>query len=132
MKKTKLITLLLLTTVFAFSQTEKSNIASIAEAEMKSASKTINFAVNPNTQSYDVTYHKLEITVDPAVYFISGKVTTTFTALSNMNTVTFDLANELTVSLVKQGATNLVFSRNTNNELIITLPTCLQQETLHL
>ncbi|EKT4546612.1 T9SS type A sorting domain-containing protein [Flavobacterium psychrophilum] len=125
MKKTKLITLLLLTTVFAFSQTEKSNIASIAEAEMKSASKTINFAVNPNTKSYDVTYHKLEITVDPAVYFISGKVTTTFTALSNMNTVTFDLANELTVSLVKQGATNLVFSRNTNNELIITLPTML-------
>lgn len=47
MKKTKLITLLLLTTVFAFSQTEKSNIASIAEAEMKSASKNNKFCGKP-------------------------------------------------------------------------------------
>ena len=39
-----------------------------------------------------------------------------------MNTITFDFANTLTASLVKKGTTNLTFTENTNNELIITLP----------
>ena len=121
------ITLLLLISLFqiGFSQTQKHNTESIAEVEKKAASKTMNLAVNPNTLNYDITYHKLEFTVNPAVYFISGKITTTFTALSNMNTVTFDLANELTASSVKQGAANLAFVGNVNNELVITLPTTL-------
>ncbi|MFM9987948.1 M1 family aminopeptidase [Flavobacterium sp.] len=124
MKKITLI-VLLLTNVFGFSQNEKYSTENIAEAEGKSASKIMNLAVNPNTQNYDITYHKMEFTVDPTVYFISGKVTTTFTALSNMTTVTFDFANELTASSVKQGATNLSFVENTNNELVITLPTTI-------
>jgi aminopeptidase N len=124
MKKITLI-VFLLTNVFGFSQNEKFSTENIAEAEGKSASKIMNLAVNPNTQNYDITYHKMEFTVDPTVYFISGKVTTTFTALTNMTTVTFDFANELTASSVKQGATNLSFVENTNNELVITLPTTL-------
>ena len=124
MKKITLI-ILLLTSLFGFSQNDKYSTENIAEAEGKAASKIMNLAVNPNTQNYDITYHKLEFTVDPTVYFISGKVTTTFTALSNMTTVTFDFANELTASSVKQGATNLSFVENTNNELIITLPSTL-------
>ncbi|WP_395047168.1 M1 family aminopeptidase [Flavobacterium sp.] len=122
MKKTTLI-LLLLTSVFGFSQNDKYSTESIAEAEMKSASKTMNLAVNPNTLNYDITHHKLELTVDPAVYFVSGKITTTFTALSDMNTVIFDFANELTASSVKIGTTDLAFVENTTNELVITLPT---------
>ncbi|MFY0482819.1 M1 family aminopeptidase [Flavobacterium sp. PLA-1-15] len=94
----------------------------IAEAEMKSASQIIAFSANPNTANYDVTYHKLEFTVNPSVFFITGKVTTTFTALSNMSTVTFDLTNELTVSSVTKNGTPLTFVQNSNNELVITLP----------
>ena len=90
----------------------------IAESEMKSASRVIQMAVNPNTQNYDITYHKLEFTVDPAVYNVAGKITTTYTALSNMNTITFDLANELSVSAVKQGTTNLTFLQNLFGSLI--------------
>jgi aminopeptidase N len=56
------------------------------------------------------------------VYNITGKVTTTFKALSNMTTVTFELTNQLTVSSVKKGITNLTFTQNDSNELIITLP----------
>ena len=82
----------------------------------------MNITVNPDTQNYDITYHKLEFTVDPAVYAINGKVTTTYTALSNMNSVTFDLANELTVSNVIMNGQNLTFVENGNNELVITLP----------
>ena len=77
--------------------------------EMKSASKTIQLTVNPNTSNYDITYHKLEFTVDPSIYSVAGKVTTTYTALSDMNSINFDLANELIVASVKQGTTNLKY-----------------------
>jgi len=114
------IVLLLLTTVSA--QQQRGNLRQIAESEMKSASQLINFVVNPNTLNYDITYHKLEFTVNPAVYFINGKVTTTFKALSAMSSVTFDLTTELTVSSVTKNNVALAFTQNINNELVITLP----------
>jgi aminopeptidase N len=121
MKKTYLI-LLCLTLFPAFSQNYKGRTNSIAEAEMKSASQLMSVQVNPNTLNYDVTYHKLEFTINPSVKFVTGKITTTYTALANMNTITFDFANPLTVSSVKKGATNLTWVEDTNNQLIITLP----------
>lgn len=121
MKKSYLL-LLCFTVSIVFAQTNLNKTNSIAEAEMNSASRQMNIEVNPNTANYNITYHRLEFTVNPTVKFITGKVFTTFTALANMTTVTFDFANELTASSVKIGATNLTFVENTNNELIITLP----------
>ncbi|MGC4041209.1 MAG: M1 family aminopeptidase [Flavobacterium sp.] len=121
MKKTYLI-LFCLTISFVFAQNNKRRTRSIAEAEMKSASQLMNVEVNPNTQNYDITYHKLEFTINPSVKFVTGKITTTYTALANMNTITFDFANQLTCSSVKKGTTNLTFVEDTNNQLIITLP----------
>lgn len=121
MKKTYLL-LFLFSLTFSFSQSNEQELEKIVEAEMKSASALMELAVNPNTLNYDVTYQKLEFTVNPAVYNIVGKVTTTYTALSNMSSVTFDLTNELVVSSVKLGVTNLTFLQNANNELVITLP----------
>ena len=112
-----------------FAQKQQSKTNEIANSERKSAFKMMNITVNPDTQNYDITYHKLEFTVDPAVYAINGKVTTTYTALSNMNSVTFDLANELTVSTVKMNAQNLSFLENGNNELVITLPATDRKST---
>lgn len=117
--------LFLLNVSLLFAQEDVLEIDKIAEFEMKSAARTMNFQANQNTANYDVTHHKLEFTIDPAVYFITGKVTTTFKALSDMTTVTFDLTNELTVSSVKSGVTNLTFIQNSSNELVITLPTTL-------
>ena len=87
MKKAYIL-LLCLPLSFVFAQSNITKRGSIAEAEMKSAAQTMNIEVNPNTANYDITYHKLEFTVNPNTKFISGKVTTTFTALSNMNTIT--------------------------------------------
>ncbi len=121
MKKTYLLLLCLsISSVFAQNYLNKTN--SIAEAEMKAASQLMNIEVNPHTANYNITYHRLEFTVNPTVKFITGKVFTTYTALSNMTTITFDFANELTASSVKMGTTNLTFVENTSNELIITLP----------
>ncbi|MFC7774718.1 M1 family aminopeptidase [Flavobacterium sp. GCM10027622] len=120
MKKTTQI-LLILFYVAGFAQDD--DFHKMVETEMKSASKKIDLRVNPNTLNYDITYSKLEFTVNPAVFAISGKVTTTFSALSDMSTVTFDLTNQLTVSSVKKGAVDLTFIQNADNEVVITLPT---------
>ncbi|WP_395045102.1 M1 family aminopeptidase [Flavobacterium sp.] len=119
MKNTYVFILFIFATSF-FAQNGKSELDKIAESEMKSASSLMNLAINPNTLNYDITYHQLEYTVNPANYFISGKITTTFTALSNMNTITFDMANELQVTSVKKNNVNLTFTESGNNELVIT------------
>ncbi|WP_298395423.1 M1 family aminopeptidase [Flavobacterium sp.] len=121
MRKSYLL-LALLSVFFSFAQKEQEELNEIVNAEMKSASNLMAVAINPNTLNYDVTYHKLEFTIDPAEYFITGKVTTTYTALANMNAVTFDLATEMTVTSVKIGTTNLTFTQNTADELVFTLP----------
>jgi aminopeptidase N len=109
----------------AFAQKQQTGSQAIAISERNAAAQLLSVQVNPNTQNYDISYHKLEFTLNPAVKFITGKITTTFTALSTMNTITFDFANELTASSVLMGTTALAFTENTNNELIITLPATL-------
>ncbi|HEU0136642.1 MAG TPA: peptidase M1, partial [Flavobacterium sp.] len=106
----------------AYAQNHVDDITNIAHAEMKGAGALTNIAVNPNTQNYDVTYHKLEWTVNPNVQqrFISGVVTTTYTALLNMSTVTFDMADELSVSAVTVNNISRPYT-HTNDELVITL-----------
>lgn len=131
MQKTYLL-LLLLGFVSGYSQTDKA-LEDLAAAESKSASKRMNAVINPDTYNYDVTYHKIELTVDPGIYGVSGKVTTTYKALANMSTVVFDLAritdegdpnfaNQIEVLAVMKNNVDLDFSRN-DEEIIITLPT---------
>ena len=125
MKKITQIFFVLLTTA-CFSQTEDKEFSKMVESEMKAASSTLEVQVNPNTQNYDITYHELRFTVNPntTTPYIEGIVKTTFTALSNMNTVTFDMATALTVSSVTMNSTNLTFSQ-ANYELVINLPSTL-------
>ncbi len=104
-----------------FSQTYENRADRIAQKEKHSASRAMNVQANPNTLNYDVTYHKLELNVNPAVHTISGKVTTTYTAVSNMNTITFDLVSAMVVSSVRKNGTPLAYTQSAN-ELTITLP----------
>lgn len=126
MKNNYLLPALLFTLSF-FAQKHQDGIEEIIRSERLSAQATMNVQVNPNTHNYDVTHHKLEFTVDPADYYISGKVTTTFTALENMTEVVFDLSDVLEVSQVRQGETNLAFTQNFQDELIIALPSALAE-----
>ncbi|MVO09648.1 T9SS type A sorting domain-containing protein [Flavobacterium sp. TP390] len=109
----------------SYSQNDTEEFNRMVEAEMKSAASLQQVRINPNTQNYDVTYQELRFTLDPAVYFISGQVTTTFTALSDMTSITFDLTNQLTVSSVTMNSTTLSFVQNANNEVVISLPSTL-------
>jgi aminopeptidase N len=118
--------LFLILTFFGFSQSDSEEFNRMVESEMKSAASIQNLRVNPNTLNYDVTYHELRFTVDPnnATPFISGVVKTTFRALANMNSVTFDIATALAVSSVTMNSVSLTFNQS-NYELNITLPSTL-------
>jgi len=110
-------------------QNDDADLNTIVEAEMKSGLNLINFTANINTANYDVTHHTLEFTVDPAEQFVTGVVTTTFTALENMETITFDLDDNLTVSTVTKNGSVLSFDQNNNDELVITFPTIQTEGT---
>lgn len=128
MKKTYLI-LFFFSLSLSFAQITESELKEIVNAEMKSASSMMSVEVNPNTLNYDVTYHQLKFTVNPAEYFISGEITTTFTALANMSSITFDMANELTVTSVKKNGVTMTFSESGNNELVINFPSVVATGT---
>jgi len=119
----------LLWSLLAFSAAfaQSAGLKKLIESERKSGAAKMAAAamVNPDTYNYDISYHKLELTVTPQTGFLSGKVTTTFKALQPMSTVVFDLNNAMTVSAVKMGAANLTFTQNNNYELIINLPSTL-------
>ena len=120
MKKIFLFSFLLFKS-FIFSQDNLVLFEKMRASEANSASKQMSVKTNPNTANYDITYHKLEFTINPSVLFITGKVTTTFTALSDMTSLTFDFSNALTISSVKRGIDNLTFTQSAT-ELQITLP----------
>ena len=113
---------LLIAVSSVFAQSNESEKESLVKAEKRSASKKMLLEVNPNTLNYDLVYHRLRLNIDPNVYFVSGEVTSKFIAKQNMNTVTFELSNDLEVSSVKQRGANLPFSRSGNDELVINLP----------
>lgn len=110
-------------TLSYFGQDYNKSFNEIQKAEAKSALKKMLQKANTNTGNYDVKYHRLEFTIDPSVAFISGAITTYFEAKSNLNQITFDLANNMVVSQVSQRGNTLSFIQNTNDELVITLPT---------
>jgi aminopeptidase N len=122
--------LFILSIPFCFSQTKELEFDKMVESESKSAASTMNVQVNPNTQNYDVTYHELRFTVNPnnTTASISGIVKTTFTALANMNTITFDMATQLVVSSVTMNSVNLTYSQS-NYELNINFPSTISSGT---
>lgn len=105
-----------------YAQSTDKVLDEIVRAEKKSASQKMALVVNPNTENYDIVYHRLRFTVDPTNQYIDGEVTTKYVAKQNMNTLTFDLSNDLDVSTVMQRGNVLAFTRSANNEVVITLP----------
>ena len=126
--KTLILPFLLLISSFSFSQNFQSD--DISEAEAKAAAGWFGKPENMNTGNYDLKYHRLELTVNPTQAFISGKITSHFVAKENLNTVTFELVNNMAVSQVMQRGTPLSFTQNSNDEVVITLPQMQAQGVL--
>lgn len=101
-------------------------------AEMKAGKSLMEFKANPNTGNYDVTHYNLEFSLDPAVEYIYGTVSTTFTAKEPMNSIHFDFDQQMTVNQVSLNGNPLSFSQ-TGNELIINFSSTIpigQSETV--
>jgi len=110
-----------------YSQNYEKDLYEIVKSESRSAQGRMAYKANLNTQNYDVTYHKLEFTIDPSVASISGVVTTHFVAKEDMTQVTFDLTDNMIVTQVLQGGNALGFTQNANDELVITLSSAVLQ-----
>ena len=117
--KTLILSLLFLSSFLSYAQHFQEDVN---EAEAKAATGWFGKPVNLNTGNYDLKYHRLEFTVNPSQAFITGKVTSYFEAKENMNTITFELVDNMTVSQVTQRGTPLSFTQNNDDEVVITLP----------
>ena len=126
--KALILPFLFLISFVSFSQNFQSE--DISEAEAKAATGLFTTQRNMNTGNYDIKYARLELNVDPSQAFISGTVTSHFEAKENMNTITFELVNNMTVSQVLQRGTPLSFTQNNNDEVVITLPQMQNQGVL--
>ncbi|HRF81784.1 MAG TPA: hypothetical protein PL070_17025, partial [Flavobacteriales bacterium] len=87
-----------------------------------------NRAETPS-RGYDLRYHRLELSVDPASRAITGQVTHYFTALVDLDQVILDLSSSLMVTGVEQAGSTIDFAHN-DHTLTITLPTPLLAGTL--
>ncbi|MFD0862971.1 M1 family metallopeptidase [Sungkyunkwania multivorans] len=98
------------------------NIQQIVTNEAKAAAAKMTFVGKQSTDNYDIRHHKLEIAVDPSVYFIKGKVTTTFVAKEAMKTITFDASKELQILSASIDDRSLAFIQNEQDEVVVDLP----------
>lgn len=81
------------------------------------------------SNNYDVKYYRCEWEVNPAIRYITGKVTMYFVVTTATNNIQLDLMNTLTVDSVKQR--NQVLSKlHNNNTLSIDFPAVINAGVL--
>jgi aminopeptidase N len=79
--------------------------------------------------NFDVKYYRCEWEVDPAVRFITGKVTVYYIVTANASDITLDVMSPLVVDSVKQRNTQLT-KIQTSNTLQINFPSAVNTGTL--
>jgi aminopeptidase N len=128
MRYLALLSLILVTTVSGQVDYDGKTFFQIVESEGQAHAHQHAHAKSGGApaRGYDLTYHRLDLQVDPAVRAISGSVTHHFVALQALTTLILDLVDTLDVSTVLHSSGALSFE-HTNNELLITLPSTLQE-----
>lgn len=86
-------------------------------------------SITSASNNYDVKYYRCEWEVNPAVRYITGKVTVFFVITSPTNNIQIDLATTLTVDSVKQRNALLV-TQHTNNTLSFNFPATINTGVL--
>ncbi len=80
---------------------------------------------------YDLKYHRIECAIDPAVNYISGKVTTRFVPkTAGFSEMSFDLSHELAVTSVVYHGQAAIFEQTANDVLRIVFPAVIPAGTL--
>ena len=101
---------------------ECKDLEHIVECEAMHHEKISGLRTNVLTENYDLRYHRLEWTIDPAVNFIEGRVTSYFVPSSDDFTqINFDFADNMTVIKVEYHGELLNGIGRTNDNLQIDL-----------
>ncbi len=117
-----IITLCFSLAVFSQRQPDKDFIKTISQQEAKSHENLFKVGNSKLGDNYNLNYHRMRWVVDPSVNFISGSVTSYFTALSTINQMVFELNSVLTIDSVKYHNNNLNFT-HPDNSFTIDFPT---------
>ena len=75
--------------------------------------------------NFNVNYYRCEWQVDPAIRYITGKVTCYFTIVSATNNIVLDLSDTLSVDSIFYHGSKPVFQRPGNNGISIQFPAVL-------
>ena len=122
--------LFILVSVFVFAQHPESDMKTLRDSEAERFMRLSNFNVNPNTLNYDLQYQRIELSLDPAVAYISGKITSHFVPNASISSIYFDFTDGLSVSEVLYHGNPLVFQQLSTKELKIDFPTALSASVL--
>lgn len=81
--------------------------------ESKSFSKKYDSNSN-HTSNYDIRFHRLRFNIDPAVFYISGEITTYFVPTTDLENIKFDFTDVIGVDKVLYNGEDLSFSQENN------------------
>ena len=111
---------------------QNDDMGMVIQREQEAHEALLHFVANPQTQNYDLRYHRLEWTVDPAVNYISGKITSYFVPTAEgFQQLNFDFADNMSIQQITyhgQPLTTYAFSGEAN--LQIDLPQIIPQGQL--
>lgn len=120
-----------LVAIQAYAQNGNLEKKGLIAKEMKSFANKMDVGnVNPNTLNYDLQYQRMDVSIDPAVYNISGSVTSHFKPTQNMSSIYFDLDNEMSVSQVLYHGTTLNFQQLGTKEVKIDFASSIPSNVL--
>src|SRR6478609_1352768 len=75
--------------------------------------------------NFGVVYYRCKWSIDPAIRFIKGEVTSYFKTTANASAITYDFTNLLTVDSVMYHNQPVIFSQQTNKTLTINFPSII-------
>ncbi len=125
--KIKILLLFVFVSQYGFSQEvggiDKQWMKELIGRESKSFSK--KYSVNSNhTSNYDIKFNRIELEVNPEVFYIKGKVTTYFVPTTDLTNIKFDFTDYISVDEVIYNGNSINFSQN-NDILTCNFPTSI-------
>jgi len=125
MRKGFFIFFLFARNVYAQNENLCKAVDEIAVSERNSFQRSLSVNQTQASSNFQVTYYRCIWDIDPAIRYIKGAVTSHFITNSSANSISFDLASQLTVDSVYYHGNRISFSRPTNL-LEINFPVSIQ------
>ncbi|MBI2259119.1 MAG: T9SS type A sorting domain-containing protein [Flavobacteriia bacterium] len=103
-----------------FSQKEKFSCSNVKQKHFHTKSNTLSLHQIKLTEKYDVNYYNLNLSMSNLSTYINGFVTIHAKSLTSLDTVLFELHQQLNVSTIELNNENVAFTRNSSAIIINT------------